>query len=95
MDSTLTHEFMTREQLAVKFQISVSTVARWQREGLPSVGRGRSVRFVLANALDWLASAPPRGSGQPGLPRPARRRGRPRNVDLAREKQATALNHRG
>ncbi len=73
--------FLTREQLAVTLQISISTVARWQLEGMPSIGRGRSVRFILSQILDWLGTAPPRGSGQPGMPRPQRRRGRPRNID--------------
>jgi hypothetical protein len=69
-----------RREFADWLGVSLVTVARWQRCGLPiAVSRGRVVRIDRAAALLWL-----------GAHQPARRlgaRGRPRNVDRGKQAQ--------
>lgn len=89
LDRSHSHDLLTPAQTAAHFQIHQCTLHRWQdprREPIPlipDVKHGRTVRFRLSTVEHWLRSAPPRGSGQPGHPRPNRRGGRPRNIDRA------------
>lgn len=73
---------LTRAELAAYFNVSVQTISRWKKEGLPTtVNLKHTQRFDLDATRSWIASATPRGSGQPGMSRPSRRCGRPRNID--------------
>lgn len=78
---------LTGTELCRRLRIHATTLWRWQNPDLescpltPDVRHGRTIRFRLSTVEAWLKSAPPRGKGGPGHPRPGRRGGRPRNID--------------
>lgn len=46
--------WLTRKGLAKHFAVSERTVQRWQTEGLPYTGRGRTIRYRLSEANSWF-----------------------------------------
>lgn len=51
---TAAAELLARRQLAAALGVSVKTIARLERDGLPGIGRGRLRRFRLADAERFL-----------------------------------------
>jgi predicted DNA-binding transcriptional regulator AlpA len=45
---------LTREQVCEALQISLSTIARLQREGMPCVRIYEAPRFELENVVAWM-----------------------------------------
>jgi hypothetical protein len=46
--------YATIQQYAEERKYHVSTVRRWLKEGMPHIGRGRTIRIVLPDADQWL-----------------------------------------
>ena len=47
-------ELLTTSQLAKRLNYSTRTIQQFKIEGMPFVGEGRSTRFELSKALEWL-----------------------------------------
>ena len=47
-------DFLTAGELATVLKISVRTIRRWEREGMPARRRRRVVRFPLAQIREWM-----------------------------------------
>ena len=53
----MSDKFLDTEQLAERFQVSVPTVQRWIRDGVPCLRPSPGVlRFDLAYVIDWAKS---------------------------------------
>jgi len=46
--------FLTSKELATVLKISIRTIRRWQREGLPTHRRKRVLRFPLTQIREWM-----------------------------------------
>src|SRR5262245_15780750 len=49
---------LTTTQLAKRLNYSTRTIQQFKIEGMPFVGEGRSTRFELSKALEWLKQRP-------------------------------------
>jgi len=47
-------DLLTSEELATVLRISIRTVRRWEREGMPAQRRHRIARYSLAQIREWL-----------------------------------------
>lgn len=47
-------EFLTTEEIMIKYKISRATVDRWRKEGMPSTKIGRGVRFEEDKVQEWI-----------------------------------------
>lgn len=76
--SSQSTDFLTLDELAALVRVDKRTVVRWRRDGMPcSVSRGAVVRVNLTEVREWLKSGAPIASAK----KPARKAGRPRNID--------------
>lgn len=49
---------LNRDQLADAFDVSLNTIWRWEKEGLPRLTKGRFMaRYRFGDALAWLREA--------------------------------------
>lgn len=49
-----TPNLITADQLASRLSVSVSTITRYRKSGMPTVSLGRNYRYDLAACLAWL-----------------------------------------
>ena len=45
---------LTRRELAKELKCSERTVDNWRDEGLPTIKKGKYVRFELDKVIEWL-----------------------------------------
>lgn len=45
---------LTREELAIEFNIKVQTVNDWQRDGMPTIKQGMTVLYDLDEIIAWM-----------------------------------------
>jgi excisionase family DNA binding protein len=45
---------LTPKELAIKLRISIRTIRRWEKEGMPAHRRKRVARFPLAQIREWM-----------------------------------------
>ncbi len=46
--------WLSRKRLAEHLGVSERTIQRWQTEGMPCIGRGRTVRYRASAVEGWL-----------------------------------------
>jgi hypothetical protein len=47
-------ELLTTTQIAKRLNYSTRTIQQFKIEGMPYIGEGRSTRFELSKALEWI-----------------------------------------
>lgn len=54
--STILSDYLTREQLATEFGVTLRTIARWQKlpDGLPKTTIGNRTLYRIASVRAWL-----------------------------------------
>jgi hypothetical protein len=52
-------DFLTCKELAIVLRISLRTVRRWEKEGMPAQRCHRTARYPLPQIREWLKDAKP------------------------------------
>lgn len=58
-------ETLTASEVCARLDISRPTLAKLDKEGLPSILVGQRRRYVLAAVLDWMSTRPTTRVGRP------------------------------
>jgi predicted DNA-binding transcriptional regulator AlpA len=46
--------YLTTKQLCEKYQVGRSTIMRWREQGMPYLGKDRSIRYNPEEVEKWL-----------------------------------------
>jgi excisionase family DNA binding protein len=57
-------KLLTEKEFCQWLRISRSTALRWRRDGMPYIGRGRSIRYNKAEVKGWLSKQSQRKSSE-------------------------------
>lgn len=47
-------ELMTSQEVADYFKVTMQTVYKWRKEGVPSIRIGHQYRYDLDKVMEWL-----------------------------------------
>lgn len=47
-------ELMTSQEVADYFKVTMQTVYKWRKEGVPSIRIGHEYRYELDKVMEWL-----------------------------------------
>ena len=48
------NELMTRKTLSLKLDVSIPTIVRWEKQGLPVIRIGGIVRYDIDQVRKWI-----------------------------------------
>lgn len=73
--------WMKDKQMAAHFHVSVKTITRWAKRGMPRVREGSVVLYAVEDCEAWLRTRAHPSRASDRIPTsPTRRLGRPRRI---------------